>query len=207
MSAYISILELVRIGRSTSGSRFPCGAVPKGEKPKSRMIRQDAIPLAVLLAVTAVAVVGARQRAQMWEILPSHWRGGEHSAAAAEPHVVIILQPKDCVGMTADLERFSLLLGRFGVKVHGVLAVNRTDSDLANSVLADGMVSFRLEKAPAADLTVVLRALGITATPVVVLADGLGRVRYLAPLDTDPAVVHEEASRIVRIVREMEAPI
>lgn len=121
--------------------------------------------------------------------------------------MVVVVQPNDCSGMAPVLEQLSSVLERAGMEVHGLLAVSRSDTDLADSVLASGLVPFRLERVKATDLATALRPLGFTATPVVVLADGQGRVRYLAPLD--PSVIGEEASRIIALSQELttEAPL
>lgn len=137
------------------------------------------------------AIIGARKQVGRLEQLSSHWMG------VGNPSAAIILQPEDCAGMTEILNRLSFRLERIGVPVQGLLAVSR------NSGAADGVVSFPLSRVRAVDLAVAMRALGITATPVVVLADGLGRVRYLAPLTPDSVAVEAEASRIVSVVREL----
>lgn len=161
----------------------------------ARLMPANAILSVVLFSavIGGAAVIGARKQVERLEQLPSFWMGG------GEPSAAIILQPEDCAGMTEILNRLSFGLERIGVPVQGLLAVNR------NSGEADGVVSFPLSRARAADLAAVMRALGITTTPVVVLADGLGRVRYLAPLAPDLAAVEAEASRIISVVQELRS--
>ena len=160
-----------------------------------------------LLGVLTVIVGGLayryHERDRLLENMPVHWAGGV-VAPVNEPHVVIVLQPRDCSEMVTTLERFAQRLRATGISVHGLLSVNPNDSALADSLISGRVVSFRLERTHAADLAVVLRTLGITATPVVVLADGHGRVRYLAPFDS--SLIGGEADRIIAIMRRLRSP-
>ena len=102
--------------------------------------------------------------------------------------------------MAAILNRFSSLLERVDVPVTGLLLTNRNDRVLADDLIATEVVSFGLRKVEPADLTVAFRAFGITATPIVMLIDAYGRVRYFGPLEADPAAADAEVSRIRGIV-------
>ena len=162
----------------------------------------DAFVWIILLSflVSGSGAVGARQRVRkLAEQVALHW-GDERPGAL---HVVIVLQPNDCMGMTAILNRFSFLLERVDVPVEGLLLTNRSDRIMADRLIASDVVSFGLQKVDSTDLTVVFRAFGIAATPIVVLVDARGRVRYLGPLEADLAATEAEVSRIRGIVSEL----
>lgn len=155
----------------------------------------------LLCTVSGALVVAARSQARMLEELPFHW-GGSVVPPLSDPHVVVIVQPTDCVGNTAVLERMSTLLSRGGLSVHGVLSVSRDERALARSLIDGGTLPFSLVEASAVHLAVGLQAIGIRSTPVVVLVDGEGRVRYLAPLDD--ATLHEDVELLVDLSRQLQ---
>ena len=156
--------------------------------------------LLILFIAGGSAVVGAREAVRtVQERSAFLWAAGEGQELAA----VVVMQPQDCASMAPILDRLSSLLAMSEVSVRGLLATNRTDDALADSLIAEKAVSFGLGKAPFADLAVPLRAVGIDATPVVVLVDDQGRVRYIAPLAPYQSAVDAETRRILAVVSEM----
>ena len=146
------------------------------------------------------AVIGARMRAQaLQERTVRHWASREGEDLAA----VIVMQPRDCAAMALTLDRVSSLLAMSDVPVRGLLSTSRSDDALADRLIAGDAVSFDLRKARSADLSLSFRAFGIDTTPIVVLTDTSGRVRYLAPLDSDQGAIDTEAGRILEIVSEL----
>ena len=143
------------------------------------------------------AFIGARQRVQVLEERVALYWGDER---LRELHAVFVLQPQDCVGMTAILNRISSQLELLNVPAKGVLLTNRNDNILADSLIASDVVSFDLQKVEHTDLAVAFRTFGIAVTPIVLLVDARGRVRYLGPLEADLAATEAEVSRIRGIV-------
>ena len=149
---------------------------------KSWSVGADTILMFVLLCTVSGAFVFiARGQARMVEELSFHW-GGSVAAPLSEPHVVVIMQPTDCVENRALLERMSVVLSRGGLPVHGLLSVSRGERTVVRSLIEGSTLPFPLVEATAGHVAVGLQAIGIRSTPVVVLVDGEGRVRYLTPL-------------------------
>ena len=145
--------------------------------------RADTVLLFILLCTVSIALVlVARERVRMLDELAFHWGGGV-LPARSEPHVVVILQPADCIQNTTPLQEMANLLLRGGLPVSGLLSVDRRQGSLTRAMIADSPLPFDLTPVTAEYIAVGLQAIGIRSTPVVVLVDGDGRVRYLAPFE------------------------
>jgi hypothetical protein len=145
--------------------------------------RADKFLLFILLCtVSGVLILVAREQARMLDELAFHWGGGV-LPARSEPHVVFILQPADCVQNTTALKEAANLLSRGGLPVSGLLSVDRRQVSLTRAVTADPSLPFDLTPVKAGHIAVGLKTVGIRSTPVVVLVDAEGRVRYLSPFE------------------------
>ncbi len=155
--------------------------------------RADAFLLFILLCtVSTVLILVAQEQPRMLDELAFHWGGGV-LPARSEPHVVLILQPADCVQNTTALQEMANLLLRGGLPVSGLLSVDRREGSLMRAaVTADPPLPFDLTPVKAARIAVGLRTIGIRSTPVAVLVDGDGRVRYLAPFEEGNVVASVE---------------
>ena len=164
-------------------------------------IPDRAFVVAGSVSLAAALIIAVTSAAPRWELFSDNAIASSLARASRDvPAVVLVFRPRDCGSGIESLAWWNGVHERGEASVVGLLV--GADASTSASIRSGAGLRFPVRVVSDAAVAPGLAVVGYHETPVVLIADRLGRVRSAAPLDFDQG---RTVRNLLRELREIAA--